>query len=93
MPNEPFEIQLLGRRIVLKSGGEPEVAREVIALVNERIQTAEKRSRDQVPHHIALLALLDLAESHVRARHRVADHQRQVEEKSQALLSLLGEQD
>lgn len=89
MAKNPLEINLLGRRIVLKSGGDPELAAEVVRIVSDRINQAEKRARDQVPHHVALLALLDLAEAHVQAKRKVASHQKGVEEKSQELLTLL----
>ena len=89
MSASSLEIQLLGKRISLKTGADPELAREVIELASERIQAAEKRSKDQTPQNVLLLALLDLAEAHVRAKRRVAAHQQQIDEKSQQLLLFL----
>ena len=41
MAKNPLEINLLGRRIVLKSGGDPELAAEVVKIVSDRINQAE----------------------------------------------------
>ena len=87
----PFEIQLLGQRLVLKSEAEPELARAVVDLVSEKLATAQSRSRRNSPDQVALLALLDMAETHLRAKRRVAEHQKRVEEKSEQLLLFLAE--
>ena len=89
MASTPIEIRLLGQRIALKTAGDPELIQEVIQVVSTRIQDAEKRVKSGIPHHVALLALLDLAEEHIQARRRVVEHQRQVEEKSRELKSLI----
>jgi len=89
MKSDTIEIRLLGQKIVLKSGGDPEAIRDVMDLVTSKLNEAETRSRSVVPHHVALLALLDLAEEYLQAKKRASDHQKRVEEKSSHLISLL----
>lgn len=89
MASTPVEIRLLGQRIALKSAGDPELVQEVLQVVTRRIEDAEKRVKSGIPHHVALLAILDLAEEHVQAKRRVAAHQKVVEEKSRELKSLI----
>jgi hypothetical protein len=85
------ELRLLGQRISLKrTGGDPELNSEAISLVASRLAEAEKRVKiPKNPQHVALLALLDLAEEYLLAKRRVAAYQVQlgesVEEMSQAL--------
>lgn len=84
-----FEVQLLGQKISLKSMGETAEAEAVLKLVNERLKQAEFRNRDRVPHHVVLLALLDLAEDYVRAKTAVSSHQQTVQKKTSQLLEIL----
>lgn len=91
MAKNTVEIRILGQRIPLKtSDTDPELIKEVVQLVTERIQEAEERARNaSAPHQIALLALLDLAEEYIRAKRRTADFQKKVQDQSDHLLSLL----
>ena len=89
MASNPIEIRLLGQRIALKTAGDPELIQEVIQIVSRRIEDAEKRVKSGIPHHVALLALLDLAEEHVQAKRRVVEQQRQFEAKAHELKGLI----
>lgn len=85
-----IEVKIQGQRIALKaSGSDPEVVREVLSLVSERLRDAEKRGKGAASHQIVLLALLDVAEEYVRAKRRTIDLQGQMERKASQLLSLL----
>lgn len=89
---QPIEIWLLGQKIVLKSFGEPELVREVVELVSRKIKERESEQKGRTavpPHHVALLALLSLAEEHVQAKRRFSEHQRTMDEKSHQLMSLI----
>jgi cell division protein ZapA (FtsZ GTPase activity inhibitor) len=83
------QITLLGQKISLKTAGNPEHVREVIGLVNARIAVAEKRIKTSAPHHVAVLALLDLAEEYVQAKKRMAEHQIELDEKSREMIELI----
>lgn len=89
MASTPVEIRLLGQRIALKTAGDPELIQEVLKVVTRRIEDAEKRVKSGIPHHVALLAILDLAEEHVQSKRRMAEHQKQVEDKTRELKSLI----
>ena len=85
-----MEIKLLGQKLLLKSDADPEVATEVLRLVSQRLGEAGTRTkRDNQPLHVALLALLDLAEEYVRAKRRFEDYQKTIEAKSEELKQLL----
>ncbi len=85
-----MEIELKGERIALRSTGtDPELVREVLALVSRRLKDAESRGRGAPAHQVVLLALLDLAEEYIRASQRLSDHQILMDEKSSELLRLL----
>jgi cell division protein ZapA (FtsZ GTPase activity inhibitor) len=86
------EIKLCGQKIVVKSSdSDPELNKEVIELVAERITAAESRFKaTKTPHQVVLLALLDLAEEYVRAKRRVSDYRSEIEERSERVASLLG---
>src|SRR5690242_10243759 len=84
------EVKLLGQKIVLKSSeADPETVQQVIQLVNNKLGEAENRSKGVVPHQVALLALLDLAEEYVRAKKKTMELKTQLEEKSTRLLNLI----
>jgi cell division protein ZapA (FtsZ GTPase activity inhibitor) len=84
------EVKLLGQRIVLKtSEADPEVLQQVLQLVTLKISEAESRSRGAAPHQVALVALLDLAEEYIKAKKRTLDFKRQLDDKSNQLLSLV----
>lgn len=89
MPTQSIEVTLLGQKIALKTSGDPEVVQQVVELVTSRIKDMEKRSRSIVPHHVALLALLDLAQDYVQAKNKTTDHLRKVDQRTQELLNLV----
>lgn len=90
MKSQTIDIQLLGQKITLKSSGDPEVVQEVVDLVKRKIGEAEGRKKGVMPpHHVALLALLDMAEEYVQAKRRVAAYQREVDDKSREIQTLI----
>lgn len=89
MTASTVELRLLGQKIALKSNEDPQFVREVVDLVSSRIREAEKRMPSAASHHVALLALLDLAEEYVRAKQRAGEHQKQMQDKSSQLLRLI----
>ena len=68
------EIRLLGQKNVVKTSlSDPDMLDEVVALVNARIRETEKRTHSSAaPHQIALLAMMDLAQAYVQAKHATA---------------------
>ena len=89
-PLTTMEVKLLGQKIVLKcTESDPEVIRQIIQLVSIRLSEAEVRGQGSPPHHVALLALLDLAEEMIKIRKKSFDFRSQLDEKSSKLLSLV----
>ena len=87
---QTIEVKLLGQKFVLKSSEcDPDWVREVVDLVSLRLDEAEKRGRGVAAHQVALLALMDLAEEYVKAKKRIFEYQKQVDEKANRLLGLL----
>lgn len=85
-----IEVQIRGHKVALRSSSsDPELVKEVLALVSERLRRAEARAAGAAAHQIVLLALLDVAESHVELKRRATDWKDQVEMKTTQLLSLL----
>ncbi len=64
MPN----ISIKGERIPVKASADTHIADEVVMLAQERLDRVIERNPNRAAHHIALLALLDLAQDHVLAR-------------------------
>lgn len=74
--SQVIEIPLMGQKIILKTHADPRLAREVTALVLERLAASEKRVKNaNAPHLAALLALFDIAEDYVEAKRKVSEHQ------------------
>jgi hypothetical protein len=71
------EVELLGLKIKLRaSDDDRETTEETIRLVTALLEKAEKRSGNPmpgIPHQIALLALLDLAEEYVQSQKRAGE--------------------
>lgn len=90
-PQRSVEIKLAGQKIVLKtSEADPKLLNEILELVNVRIKNAEKRGKASVaPHQVALLALLDLAEEYVKAKHRTAAFKHEMNSRSDSLMRIL----
>ncbi len=91
MKAQSIEIRLLGQRIALKTAeGDPEQIQQVVDLVTSLLKQAEGRSpKGSAPHHVTLVALMDLASEYVKAKKRTIELKNRVEEKSQKLLGLL----
>lgn len=88
--SQSVELKLQGQKTVLKTSGDPLVIREVVELATRKLQQAESRSaKAAAPHHVALLALLELAEEYVQAKQRFSAHQQKLESKSEELFRLL----
>ncbi|MBY0470084.1 cell division protein ZapA [bacterium] len=84
------EVRLLGQKIPLKSSGDPKLVSEVLGLVAKRIEAAEARpGAPKTPHHVLLLALLELAEEYIQAKRRMKDYQGNVETKSKELFKMI----
>ncbi|MBN21384.1 MAG: hypothetical protein CL678_08870 [Bdellovibrionaceae bacterium] len=81
------EVTLLGLKIGVKSDSDPEIVRDAVRLAELKILDAEKRVKGKTPHHIAVLALLDLAEEYIRAKKKVSEHRDQLNEKTAELLT------
>ena len=89
-PQTSIEVKLLGQKLVLKATeSDPEMLKQIIQLVTSRLSEVEGRSRGAPPHQVALLALLDLAEEHLKAKKKSAELKSQVDEKSSKLLTLV----
>jgi len=86
-----MELKILGQPIQLKTNGSEPFASEVLDVVAKKIQTAESRTKSKLAQHVVLLALLDLAEEHVRAKHQVTDYQKKMEAKTQELLTWISD--
>ncbi|MBL7714747.1 MAG: cell division protein ZapA [Bdellovibrionales bacterium] len=86
-----MELKILGQPIQLKTSGSAPFAREVLEVVSQRIQKAESRTKSKLAEHVVLLALLDLAEEHVRAKHQITDYQKKMESKAQELLTWISD--
>ena len=84
------EIRLCGQKIPLKAReSDPALIREVIELVSSKIKAAEKRSRGAAPHIVSLLALMDIAEEYINAKHRTSAFKREMNDRSDSLMRLL----
>jgi hypothetical protein len=86
-PAKPIELALFGQRIVLKaSAGDPELVKRTVDLVTSRIEEAQSKAKGAAPHHVTLLALMDLAAEYLQAKDRTADFKKQVDAKSARLM-------
>jgi cell division protein ZapA (FtsZ GTPase activity inhibitor) len=90
------EIRLLGERITLRTtDNDPEFTAEVIELVSSRLEAIEKRIKTKnlkTPHHVTLLALLELAEEYVRAKKRTAQYKAEIEHRCNELSSEISDE-
>lgn len=78
-----IELALFGQKIHLKHGfDDPLFAEEVARLVTRKVKEAQARGpKAAAPHHVALIALLEIAAEYLQARSRVEDYQRELEGK------------
>ncbi len=62
------DLKLKGERIPIKASADAHIASEVVELVQQRLTAVSEKHPTRAAHHIAILALLDLAQDHVLAR-------------------------
>jgi len=87
---QKVEIQLLGQKIALKaSESNPELLKEIVELVSSKVKSAEKRAKGGIASQVLLLALMEIAEEYVKAKHRTIHFKREVGEKSENLNQVL----
>ncbi len=97
MASRSFELDLLGQKIVLKananSAGDASkdvATQDVIDLVNIRIKEATRRlGKTASPSHVAILALVDMAEEYSRAKKRADSYRKAMDKKSEEILGFL----
>ncbi len=84
------EIKLLGTKTVVRTDtSDPELADQIIDLVNRKLRRAELRMKIQSPQQVALLALLELAEEYLHAKRKTAEFKRQYSARTSKLLGLI----
>lgn len=86
------QLSFMGQKVVLKSEGDPELIQEAVDLATLRLADAETRIKGVAPHHVALLALLDIAEEYVRSKRRSVEHKRKLEKRTTELMGLLDQE-
>jgi cell division protein ZapA (FtsZ GTPase activity inhibitor) len=85
-----IEIELLGQKIVMRtSESNSELLEEILDLVRTKVKSAEKRIKTNAPNQVLLLALMEVTEEYVKAKHRTIQFKREVGEKSEHLLQML----
>lgn len=85
-----IEVQIQGHKVALRSSSsDPELVKEVLSLVSEKLRTAESRARGAAAHQVVLLALLDVAESYVQMKRSALNWKEEIEMKTTQLLGLL----
>ena len=88
-----FEIELLGQKIVMRtSESNSELLEEILDLVRTKVKGAEKRIKADAPNQVLLLALMEVAEEYVKAKHRTIRFKREVGERSDHLLQVIEEE-
>ncbi|MEK6704635.1 MAG: cell division protein ZapA [Bdellovibrionota bacterium] len=88
--NSAAIINFCGQKITFKSSeADPAIVDEIVKLVSAHLKNAELRSKGGVPHQVALLALLDLAEEYVMARHKIEGYQHKLVERCIKLVNLV----
>jgi cell division protein ZapA (FtsZ GTPase activity inhibitor) len=92
MASGQLELQLFGQKIRLKhkaaSSEDPELVERIVKLVQKKVKEAEARAPvAAAPHHVAVIALLDLAAEYLQAKARTEDFKREVDLKSAALVA------
>ncbi len=86
--HQSITINLLGQKINLKANEDPRRVQEVVDIVTEKIRKAEKRTKTNVPHHVALLALLEMASDLIDAKNNFMTREYEINQKSKELLNL-----
>jgi cell division protein ZapA (FtsZ GTPase activity inhibitor) len=89
-PQNKVELSILGKKVSLRaSEGDPELLAEITELVNTKVKSAEKRIKSGVSSQILLLALMEIAEEYVKAKHRTIHFKREVGDTSEHLLGII----
>jgi hypothetical protein len=88
-----IELALFGQKIVLKHRAQdPELAAAAAGLVTQKVKDAQSRvGKGSAPHHIAVIALLDLAAEYLQAKSRTEELLRDFDAKSGELKRLIDE--
>jgi cell division protein ZapA (FtsZ GTPase activity inhibitor) len=63
--------------------------KEVAALVNRHLKHVQDKTKSNIPHHVALLALMDLAEEYLAAKKRTLAYKQDLSQKAQEIISSL----
>ena len=85
-----MELNLFGQKIPLKvSETDPQLAREVLALVQLKIKEAQTRNSKAPSHQVLLVALLDLAEEYLKAQRRTVEYKKTLDERASQLITLI----
>lgn len=82
-----ISLTAFGQKITLKHrADDPAVVTEAVAIVEKGLRTALDRvPKGAAPHHVALVALLDLAAEYVQARSRTEAFKQDLEKKAAEL--------
>ncbi|HTL10913.1 MAG TPA: cell division protein ZapA [Bdellovibrionota bacterium] len=89
METAAYTIEILGQKVTVKSGTDPEVVQEALRIAALKTADAQKRLPRSAPYQLALLALLDLAEDYVRSKRRTSDYRKRLDEKTAETLALI----
>ncbi len=85
-----FTLEFQNQKIALRAQADPKVAQQTFELVQRLLEDAEARiSRNAPPHHLTLLALLDLAEEYISAKRRTEEYQVEMTAQAARILELL----
>lgn len=82
------EITLKGQKIPLKSSNSSE--EDVIRLAQTLITNAEKRMKHAAPHQIAIIALLELADEYLKAKHGTQAWKQKIHRATEKLAAATG---
>ena len=82
---KPLQLEILGKRITLKSDGSLENAGDVLELVRSKVRDIERRGSQGFAQDILLIALLEIAEEYVQSKKRVMEFKNDLAEKADRL--------
>jgi cell division protein ZapA (FtsZ GTPase activity inhibitor) len=83
------EIELLGRRFKVRSDDDDAYIAELVDFVNRKLSEVRRASTVVEGEQVALLTLLDVADSLFREKQRVEGMRRKVRERSRKLLGTI----
>ena len=87
--NSSHQVRVLGRELKVRSISSAESVREVEAFVNERLAEVAASAKSTDPQVIAILTLMNLAESYLALARESDAFRRQERERISRLLHLL----